>query len=1301
MNNIETLTGQGFESRSFNNNNTIPPKTVDQAGNNNNFGGGIIGLEAITLHLSVLNVPSNELWFKVSHNQIYVAVRADSEVFTIDTPIYETVDKGDDRRKGKSVGKLGEFLLNKSLSEDGGIFYNPGFPQGGFTKKFLIGATDIGFETDDLPLEVANTLYDEFESVTGLKITRLSSGGKSVHGHITSQEVLTQEKGLYLRRLAAIAFFGDPCIGNNLCQPMRFAGPYRKEKGKYQSLYQVGGKYTYQEILKGFRKYYTHKGLPFPESIPTDSKWYNERFAPILKTSEKKASKKNKDGSLNVEAFNRDSELIKKELELGLENFENEKRAKAEERQKRAETYRQKYDSINGGTSLIDYVIQANDRLGDNAFSVEKEGKRNGYFERCDCPFHQSASGNSAMIIEKGGQYTFWCRQCTPNRIDGFFFNYCLDNGLEPIYSNYPKRKEFSEYAKTYCDHAGVTIPKNEGRRADNISEDEGFDIENFKQEKKRKYEELQKFTPDIIIKDRISNYSPTELKNILLENGVKLSGEGMLDGITLHVKAPTGAGKTQQLIATLKEFYWTVGVGLLGYRNGLLEQTKERADNAFVHIHYDKKEFNDLDNSLWLSTCVNSILKVDIDWWKGKIIVLDEIVAILEYLAFSKTLEHNRAEIIERFIYALKVSRGVICLDGHNADFIGNFFTGLTDKPVVKLLNDYAIPRPDIKFLEGTIKNQKLKKNDKSPFLKHIKETIAHNPISVTSDSKIFLKSLTEILESLGYKCLLITSETKSKKAVKDFIANPDKALLENKYDAILYSPSAESGLSIDTEDYFKAFYAFFFGVLGTNAQQQMIIRVRDIECPRYVWLRSHSIVTDSTFERRFDDVALLRSLLTSEVNQLTLENPDQILATITEKIENFPHQLRGLAENFRLIAQYERINFREAFCNAVTENGYPLERVILESDKQSKQELKAKTNAVKDRESAEIFNASDKFLYSTLPILGENATDADRAALKKAKILTDLPNLEYEDLWSPEFVRFLEFDRVMTLSHRRRYVMAHNLELAQKISNRRYQRYTQKNGLCPWDLKTEYLQSKAIAESGILELITFLINNPSASLTADHPMVKGIIQKCKKATIYKALGRSPGQQPMRFISWLLNLLGYRLKEHNYKTPDGKKHREYLLNYDDLVETSPYFEVIDRLLTIRFEHAVLAPESSTIPENSLENESLKNDYVDTPQSYTEHGVESVPDSSDKIEKSEDHLEPIQEPITVESSTTTSTNQHFKVGDRVAYLKFGELKSATIQSLKDVSDMGAKLSASVAVLDDGVSISVRNLQAIA
>ena len=762
------------------------------------------------------------------------------------------------------------------------------------------------------------------------------------------------------------------------------------------------------------------------------------------------------------------------------------------------------------------------------------------------------------------------------------------------------------------------------------------FNLEQWKKEQLAKYKSLKTFTPNITLQDRISNYSPIQLRDILLENDVKLSGDRVLDGIVLNILAPTGAGKTQLLIALSMEFYGTTGVALLGARNALLKQTCERSNGAIIHIHYDKKEFNDLNNSMWFAACVDSILKVDIEWWEGKIIVLDEVVSVLNHLLNSTTLKDKRAEVIERFIYALKVAKGIICLDGHNADYIKSFLEGVTDKPVINLLNDYAIARPKINLLEGTIERQKVKKNDKSPFLKHQKETIAHTPIMICSDSKIFLKSVCEIFESLGYKGLLITSETVNLKEVKLFLGNSDNWIRENKPDFILFSPSVESGVSVDISDYFGAFYSFFFGILGTDAQRQMIIRLRDINCPRYVWLRSHSIITDSTFKRKYSASEIL-SYVVSEVNGLHLENSAEIIANLKEKIDNFPAPVLELSSNFRFIAEYERIKFRECFNDSVKNDGYELERFTLETDKESKEILKAKTNAIKDRESAEIYNASDKFLYSIALMLGENATEGDRRAFDKAKILTALPYLEYESIWSPEFVRFIKFDRINALSARRRYIMANNLELAGKLGSKRYQDYTQKEGLCPWELKNEYLQAKAIAQSGILDLIAL----PTAmALTADHPMVKEIIQKCKKAAVYKGLGRAPGKDSMKFIRWLIECLGYRLKEHNFKLPDGTKRREYFIDLNDMTKTQPYFEVIDRLLTARFERSVLPQKSSTIPENVIENEKFDFGTTDPSQTVTVSSFESVPDYPIKITKIDNHLELVPPPIKTTQGTT-------------------------------------------------------------
>jgi hypothetical protein len=123
------------------------------------------------------------------------------------------------------------------------------------------------------------------------------------------------------------------------------------------------------------------------------------------------------------------------------------------------------FDSIlNGENNLIDCVNQATDRLGSDGFTVNNLESFQGNKARCCCPFHESKSGNSAYISLHNGVYLFYCRLCTPKSIDSFFFNYCIDKGIDPDSSNYPKGKEWAVYAKIYCDRAGITVPEHESK---------------------------------------------------------------------------------------------------------------------------------------------------------------------------------------------------------------------------------------------------------------------------------------------------------------------------------------------------------------------------------------------------------------------------------------------------------------------------------------------------------------------------------------------------------------------------------------------------------------------------------------------------------------------------------------------------------------------------------------------------------------------------------------------------------------------------------------------------------------------
>jgi hypothetical protein len=749
------------------------------------------------------------------------------------------------------------------------------------------------------------------------------------------------------------------------------------------------------------------------------------------------------------------------------------------------------------------------------------------------------------------------------------------------------------------------------------LTPDEFFDIANLEQwklQKKLEYKKLKIYTPTQVVNyDYISKMPTPEI-----------------DGKIIFFRASLGTGKTTLMLKILREFCLLKGAFISGCRNGLLHNIVGESNGQIIHINSNKSEFNDQDNTAWFTACWESILKINKEWFIGKLLVMDEITSQMHHLFFSKTLEGKRYEILERFLYIIQVSSGIIAFDGHLFDGIPNLFRKICPTKTVECIsNEFVIERPKINFLEGTINNQKIKPNDKSPWLRHAKDTIRTAPISMASDSRIFLKSVAEILNGLGKKGLLITSETINKLEVREFLKDPDKWILENKPDYLFYSPSAESGLNVPIKDYFKAFYAFYFGVLGVDAQRQMLMRIRDINCPRWVWLRSHSIVTENSFKYNYTSPEVIGRLI-EESNLLDVGNIGDILEDLKVKIESFAAPIIELVNEYKTIAEYERIAFRECFLEAVTNDGYEVERFTPETDEETKQELKLKTKAIKDRESLEIFNASDKFIGQGKIILGEKATDDDRRAAKKAEIVNLLPTINEDLVWSPEFIRFINFERFGITSQRRRYLMATNLDLSRRLANKRYANYVHRAGFCPWDMKFEYAQAKAIASSGILELIEERVHR----LTADHPLIQKIVQNCKKTSIHRALGRFPGKDPIKFVLWLLGLLGYKTKYQSIKS-NGKVIREYFLDTDDITHNQAYFNAIDKFLTYSMELKSVCFQDNKIHVEYPENETFKNDLSDSTQTNTGHGFESVADRGDIFIKNRGDLQPPQMKVEV------------------------------------------------------------------
>jgi hypothetical protein len=408
---------------------------------------GLTGKEAFAAFLSTLKPKGDgdeggEIWLKPGHDRFIKAVwDQDGKISG-----YLTKKLTGDETSRVIYGQPFGFSKFEQICRTnvGGGFYIPTQPIGLPLAANVTSTDDLAVEIDQGTTEEQWALYQEFSEVTGLNWSALlTSGGKSIHGHIKAIDHLPLAQAQYLRRLIVIAMQSDP-VTVRLHQPMRIPGFYRLDKESEQALLSYSlDRYSYDDLVAGLRKWFEFKNLPFPDRF-TD-KWWGQ-FHHTLK------------GCAKLDESKR-LEQCRSLLVTGLEGFESELAQVAAEQQKRREVAAAKRDAADNGDgtpSASEQVVSASERLGDAAFDWPRHswiGDGDKY--RGDCPFHESASGTSAWIapLSDGGGWGFHCTACTDDKpIDAFKYRRYLEKGWG---AKYPKGKPYIEAVQSFLSHYG------------------------------------------------------------------------------------------------------------------------------------------------------------------------------------------------------------------------------------------------------------------------------------------------------------------------------------------------------------------------------------------------------------------------------------------------------------------------------------------------------------------------------------------------------------------------------------------------------------------------------------------------------------------------------------------------------------------------------------------------------------------------------------------------------------------------------------------------------------------------------
>jgi len=313
----------------------------------------------------------------------------------------------------------------------GGVFTIPTQPIGYPGKGAIDSTDDLGCEMDNGSKDEQIAIWQRFTSVTGLRpSTLLSSGGKSIHGHIKLDRHYPLEEADYPRRLLCLGMIGDAAV-NNVHQPMRIPGFRRSDKGTEQELlFSSDSRYSLDTVIAGLRAWFKAEGMPFPERI-TDEWWIH------LKRSLKTAEKGNRQPQMDA-------------LSEGIDEWERKLNAVRQASQQR------KLNASFNSTNLIDALKQTCDRLGEQAFDRRPHSWSHGFskHKRGNCTFHESTSGSAWLSQSADGQWLFNCQTCGKG-LDAF--RYWLSDRLGSVLTSYPKGKEWAALAKEFLADHGVT----------------------------------------------------------------------------------------------------------------------------------------------------------------------------------------------------------------------------------------------------------------------------------------------------------------------------------------------------------------------------------------------------------------------------------------------------------------------------------------------------------------------------------------------------------------------------------------------------------------------------------------------------------------------------------------------------------------------------------------------------------------------------------------------------------------------------------------------------------------------------
>jgi len=290
-------------------------------------------------------------------------------------------------------------------------------------------------------------------------------------------------------------------------------------------------------------------------------------------------------------------------------------------------------------------------------------------------------------------------------------------------------------------------------------------------------------------------------------------------------IKSPMGTGKTTAIAALLAKHPDTFTTSVAPRRS--LVRT--------AATDFDLEHYSDGDiNAKRVATTLHSLHKRHIR--RDGILILDEVEQYLEVL--TTEVDDVASEVLLVLKHAIQTARFVVGADAHlgwrTGLLLELFGVGLSEVTILK--NDW---RPMAKVCEVLFGARKVGKGEEPSawcaqrdhavdiFVKHVKARRGLAVASCTSKNQASKLALAVEDADPSAKVLLITSEQAWDEDVEAFFGDADGEIV--KYDCAVFSPSVQSGVSIDVPVALNICFANLGAWTTPNKAAQQLGRVRN----------------------------------------------------------------------------------------------------------------------------------------------------------------------------------------------------------------------------------------------------------------------------------------------------------------------------------------------------------------------------------------------------------------------------------------------------------------------------------------